>query len=68
MNVAVGAATQWLFNFVIARSKFLPGSISRDIVFTDPFVAVLTMQETMGTGGYVRYFSSLILRSTVPPQ
>lgn len=22
MNVALGAATQWLFNFVVARSKY----------------------------------------------
>lgn len=55
MNVALGAATQWLFNFIIARSKcgilFLLNSSMT--LLTTYLPAVLTMQQTMGEAGYV---------------
>lgn len=52
MNVALAAAVQWLFNFVMARSEWrtAAASTSADV----GRAAVLTMQSTMGKAGYVR--------------
>lgn len=53
MNVALGAATQWLFNFIIARSR-LTRPIEHSFDGADSWIlAVLTMQQTMGEAGYV---------------
>lgn len=52
MNVAIGAATQWLFNFIIARSM-LDNDNARNMI-ADLSPAVLTMSSTMGNAGYVR--------------
>lgn len=55
MNVALGAATQWLFNFIIARSKcgmLVLLNLSMTLL-TTYLQAVLTMQQTMGEAGYV---------------
>lgn len=55
MNVALGAATQWLFNFIIARSKcgMLVLLNLNMTLLTTYLPAVLTMQQTMGEAGYV---------------
>ena len=56
LNVAIGAATQWLFNFVIARSKLF---LIQSCALVNGLVAVLTMQETMGQAGYVSQLARL---------
>ncbi|ORY71176.1 general substrate transporter [Pseudomassariella vexata] len=55
MNVAQAAATQWLFNFVVARSKFTHTS-SLETLALRICQAVPTMMRNMGYAGYGTYF------------
>ncbi|KAM0431505.1 hypothetical protein ACHAPT_005483 [Fusarium lateritium] len=54
LSVSLGAATQWLFNFVVARSKY-PVFPNLETKLTAAS-AVLTMQSTMGEAGFGMFF------------
>ncbi|VUC30204.1 unnamed protein product [Clonostachys rosea] len=65
LNISMGAATQWLFNFVIARSEKFLLSINSPR-YTNLLEAVLAMQATMGNVLHVWIIMTLFTWVFIP--